>query len=170
MHKYFPRLLNFIYRYVSDRETAEDLTQEVFIRVYKSGPHYRPQSKFQTWLFTIARNLSLNELRRNKHKAVSLDEAYSTEKGKIKPQWEDPNSVSPDEDMLRREKAAAVKAAIDSLPESQRVAVLLRRYEQFSYEEIAQTMKLSSKAVKSLLSRAKENLKAKLAGWAKTAD
>ncbi|MCK5013848.1 MAG: sigma-70 family RNA polymerase sigma factor [Candidatus Omnitrophica bacterium] len=163
MHKYFPRLLNFIYRYVSSREAAQDLTQEVFIRVYKSGSGYKPQSKFQTWVFTIARNLSLNELRRNKHRTVSLDATFSSDDGEMRRQVEDPNSVSPDEDLLRREKAVAVKAAIDDLPENQRVAVLLRRYEQFSYEEIARTMNISPKAVKSLLSRARESLKTKLA-------
>ncbi|HQP10778.1 MAG TPA: sigma-70 family RNA polymerase sigma factor [Candidatus Omnitrophota bacterium] len=165
MRKYFPRLLNFIYRYVNDRGMAEDIAQEVFIRVYKSGLRYQPQSKFQTWIFTIARNLSLNELRRNKHKTVSLDETFSSEEGELKRQVEDPGSEPPDENILRREQASAVRAAIDGLPESQRVAVLLRRYEQFSYEEIAATMNVSVKAVKSLLSRAKEALKTKLTGW-----
>ena len=169
MRKYFPRLVNFIFRYVNSREAAEDLTQEVFLRVYKSGSSYKPQSKFQTWVFTIARNLSLNELRRNKYKTVSLDATFSSDDGELKWQVEDPNSASPDDEVLRREKAAAVKAAIDGLPENQRVAVLLRRYEQFSYEEIAQTMNVSSKAVKSLLSRARESLKNKLSGWFKTA-
>lgn len=169
IRKYFPRLLNFIYRYVSSREAAEDITQEVFIRVYKSGYGYKPQSKFQTWIFTIARNLSLNELRRNKQRTVSLDATLSSDEGELKRQIEDPNSISPGEDMLRGEKAAAVKAAIDDLPENQRVAVLLRRYELFSYEEIGRTMNISPKAVKSLLSRAKESLKDRLAGWAKTA-
>ena len=167
MRKYFPRLVNFIFRYVNSREAAEDLTQEVFLRVYKSGLSYKPQSKFQTWVFTIARNLSLNELRRNKYKTVSLDATFSSDDGELKWQVEDPNSASPDDEVLRREKAAAVKAAIDGLPENQRVAVLLRRYEQFSYEEIARTMNVSSKAVKSLLSRARESLKNKLSGWFK---
>jgi RNA polymerase sigma-70 factor (ECF subfamily) len=166
MRKYFPRLLNFIYRYVNDREAAEDLAQEVFIRVYKSGPRYKPQSKFQTWLFTIARNLSLNELKRHKYRTVSLDETFSSEDGELKRQVADPGSESPQEDILRKERVAAVKAAIRELPESQRVAVLLRRHEQFSYAEIARTMNVSIKAVKSLLSRAKENLRTHLAGWA----
>jgi RNA polymerase sigma-70 factor (ECF subfamily) len=167
LHKYFPRLVNFIYRYLSSREAAEDIAQEVFIRVYKSGASYKPQSKLQTWIFTIARNLSLNELRRNKHRTVSLDATFSSDEGELKRQVQDPNSPDPSDDMLRQEKAEAVKAAINDLPENQRVAVLLRRYEQFSYEEIAQMLNISSKAVKSLLSRAKENLKEKLTGWAK---
>jgi RNA polymerase sigma-70 factor (ECF subfamily) len=168
LHKYFPRLVNFIYRYLSSREAAEDIAQEVFIRVYKSGASYKPQSKLQTWIFTIARNLSLNELRRNKHRTVSLDATFSSDEGELQRQVQDPNSPNPSDDILRREKADAVKAAINDLPENQRVAVLLRRYEQFSYEEIAQMLNISSKAVKSLLSRAKESLKEKLTGWAKT--
>lgn len=169
LRKHFPRVLNFIYRYTGGRETAEDLAQEVFIRVYKSAADYRPQSKFQTWVFTIARNLSLNELRRNAHKpkTVSLDETFSSQEGELKRQVEDPSSAAPDQAVLHREKAGAVKAAVDALPENQRVAVLLRRYEGFSYEEIARTMNVSVKAVKSLLSRAKENLRIKLAKWAR---
>lgn len=166
MRKYFPRLLNFIYRYVGSREAAEDLAQEVFIRVYKSGANYQPKSKFQTWIFTIARNLSLNELRRNKYKTVSLDAPLYSDEGEMKRQVEDMKKVGPSQNMLCKEREGAVKAAINDLPESQRVAVLLRRYEQFSYEEIARTMNISAKAVKSLLSRAKENLKNKLAKWA----
>ncbi len=165
MRKYFPRLVNFIYRYVGSREMAEDLTQEVFIRVYKSVANYKPQSKFQTWVFTIARNLSLNQLKRNKHKAVSLDATFSSDEGELKRQVEDTRSESPDEDILRRERSAVVKSAISDLPENQRVAVLLRRYEQFSYAEIADTMNVSVKAVKSLLSRAKESLRVKLSAW-----
>lgn len=167
MHKYYPRLINFIYRYLGSREAAEDLTQEVFIRVYKSASSYRPQSKFQTWIFTIARNLSLNELRRHKHKTVSLDETFSSNDGEMKRQVEDSSTARSDQEMLSRERSAAVRAAINGLSENQRVAVLLRRYEQFSYEEIAQTMGVSVKAVKSLLNRAKEGLKIKLAKWTK---
>ena len=96
-----------------------------------------------------------------------MDATFSSDDGELKRQVEDPNSASPDDEVLLREKAAAVKAAIDDLPENQRVAVLLRRYEQFSYEEIARTMNVSSKAVKSLLSRARESLKNKLSGWFK---
>jgi RNA polymerase sigma-70 factor (ECF subfamily) len=165
MRKYFSRLLNFIYRYVGDRETAEDLTQEVFICVYKSGPRYQPQSKFQTWVFTIARNLSLNELRRHKHHIVSLDENVFSETERLKCQARDAHGTSLDQELLKEERKSAIRAAINDLPESQRVAVLLRRYEQFSYEEIARTMSISVKAVKSLLNRAKGNLKDRLSKW-----
>ncbi len=162
MHKYYPRLLNFIYRFVGSAELAEDLTQEVFLKVYSAAAGYRPASKFQTWVYTIAKNISLNELRHHKRTVVSLDEPFVSDDGPIERQVEDTAAPRVDEQMLRDETAAAVRAAIDSLPENQRIAVLLRRYEQFSYEEIAQSMQMSVKAVKSLLSRAKENLKNKL--------
>jgi RNA polymerase sigma-70 factor (ECF subfamily) len=162
MHKYYPRLLNFTYRFLGNREAAEDITQEVFVRVYKSASCYRPQAKFQTWVFTIARNLSLNELRRNKKGGVSLEETFSSEDGELKRQVADPRGQDPGQELLQGEKTAAVKAAINDLPENQRMAVILRRYEEFSYEEIARAMRVSVQAVKSLLSRAKENLKNKL--------
>ena len=168
LRKYFPRLVNFIYRFVGNRQAAEDLAQETFFRVYKSVANYTPRSKFQTWVFTIAKNLSLNELRRGKHNTVSLDETFLTGDGELKRQVEDVHSDRLDEQMLRSERAAAVKKAINHLPENQRIAVLLRRYEQFSYEEIAQTMNTSVKAIKSLLNRAKENLKIKLTKWIST--
>lgn len=168
MHKYYPRLLNFIYRLIGNREAAEDITQEVFVRVYKSAACYRPQAKFQTWVFTIARNLSLNELRRGKKTAVSLEEPFLSGDGEVKRQVADPQGENPDQELLREEKTAAVKAAIHDLPENQRTAVLLRRYEEFSYEEIAQAMQISVQAVKSLLSRAKNNLRDSLAKWVKS--
>ena len=166
IRKYFPRVVNFIFRFVGNRQAAEDLTQETFFRVYRSASKYEPRSKFQTWVFTIAKNLSLNELMRKKYPVVSLDETFSTADGELKRQVEDAHSERTDEQLLRAERAAAVKEALGFLPESQRIAVLLRRYEQFSYEEIAKTMGTSIKAVKSLLNRAKENMKIKLAKWA----
>jgi len=162
MRKYFTRLLNFIYRYVGNRELAEDLTQEVFIRVYKTAHRYSPQSKLQTWLYTIAKNVSLNELRRLKNKNISLDQPIYTNGEGLKRQVEDKTQKAPDHILLENEKAEIIMEAIQSLPENQRIAVILRRYDQFSYDEIADTMKTSAKAVKSLLSRAKENLREKL--------
>jgi len=167
MKKYFPRILNFIYRYVGSREIAEELTQEVFIKVFKNVARYQPQSKFQTWVFTIAKNISLNELRKNKFKHVSMDEKIHHDGDQIMRQIEDTRAVRPDEGILKNERVAAIKEAIDSLPENQRIAVLLRRYEDLSYEEIAETMNLSLEAVKSLLNRAKENLKLSLANLMK---
>jgi RNA polymerase sigma-70 factor (ECF subfamily) len=163
MHKYYGRVLNFVYRFIGRKDIAEDLTQEVFIKVYQNVTSYRPQAKFQTWVFTIARNVSLNELRKLNQTAFSLDETFENEEGEaLRPQMEDHKTPSPDAGVLEDEKIALIQEAIQSLPENQRTAVLLRRYEDFSYEEIAKTMNCSVEAVKSLLSRAKENLKIKL--------
>ena len=156
MHKYYSRVLNFIYRFIGRKDVAEDLTQEVFIKIYQSISSYRPEAKFQTWVFTIARNLSLNELRKLNRENLSIDEIFI---GGV----EDKKILMPDKKILLEEKVAIIQEAIQSLPENQRTAVLLRRYEDLSYEEIAQTMNCSTEAVKSLLNRAKEHLKAKLA-------
>lgn len=162
MEKYYKRILNFIYRFTADSALAEDLTQEVFIRVYNSVSSYRPQSKFQTWVYTIARNISLNQLRYQKKKWVSLDEAFETEDGEVKRQVMDLTGESPDQEILRQERLEAIEDAINSLPENQRMALILRRYDEFSYEKIARIMNCSLEAVKSLLSRARENLKTRL--------
>ena len=155
MEKYYRRILNFIYRYSGNKERAEDLTQEVFIKVYHHGKGYRPTAQFRTWLYTIAKNLSLNELKRHHHRSVSLDEPAAVETLK------DP-APYPDKILADQEMARVIKTAISDLPENQRMAVILRRYEDFSYEEIAETMGVSLQAVKSLLNRAKDNLRLKL--------
>lgn len=161
MTRNYKRVLNFVYRYLNNRQLAEDITQDVFIKIYQNVKSYKPASKFQTWAFTIARNLSLNELRR--HKTVSMSSTIETDDGDIKHQFADTKAASPAEALLDEEKSKIILRAIGELPESQRAAVLLRRYEDFSYEEIAQSLNISVQAVKSLLNRAKENLKEKLA-------
>jgi len=161
MRKYYARILNFIYRFVGNREIAEDLTQEVFLRVYKSSGRYYPQAKFQTWIFTIAKNVSLNEVRR-KRKTISIDQEYGQDGEHKKFQLPDNKILGPDKEMIKQEKVVEVRKAINSLPANQRTAVILRRYEDFSYSDIAKTLGCSVEAVKSLLSRAKEALKNRL--------
>ena len=163
MEKYYKRVFNLVFRFLGNRETADDLAQEVFIKVYKAAPAYKPQAKFQTWLYQITKNVSLNELRRHKGQTVSLDETFNTEEGEMTRQVADVHAVNPLESLQAEDIAAKVKEAIEALPDNQRMAVLLRRYENLSYEDIAKTMNCSLEAVKSLLSRAKENLKDKLA-------
>lgn len=158
----YKRIYNFIYRFVGQEETAEDLAQEVFIKIYKNASSYQPRAKFQTWAYQIARNLSLNELRRLKKPTVSLEETFETEEGPVARQVADDNMPTPYQEVSEKEKTDVVKGAIESLPDNQRTAVILRRYDGMSYEDIAQTMGCSLKAVKSLLNRAKENLKEKL--------
>jgi len=163
MRKYYPRILNFVYRFLGNRQRAEDLTQDVFMKVYKNARRYRPRSKFQTWLYTIAKNSCLNELRRNRGQMVSLDEPIIFDERVLKKEISDPRA-DPAGELLQKEKKVLIQTAINGLPENQRIAVILRRYESFSYAEIAATLNVTDKAVKSLLSRAKINLKNKLAG------
>jgi RNA polymerase sigma-70 factor (ECF subfamily) len=162
MHKYYPRILNFIYRFVGHKNTAEDLTQEVFMRVYKNAWKYKAKSKFQTWIYTIAKNVALNELRRKNQVAFSLDEPVRGEKSQFQKESKISKTARPDEEILQKERALRIRSAIQKLPENQRIALILRRYDEFSYSQIAMTLKVSDKAVKSLLSRAKQNLKKRL--------
>jgi len=164
MRHYYPRILNFIYRFVGNQSTAEDLTQEVFIRVYNNARKYRPKSGFQTWIYTIAKNVALNDLRRSRRLAYSLDDPADGDDQKFHRETEALTVMSPDEKIIQKEKAGQIRAAISKLPENQRVALILRRYEEFSYAEIAATLNVSDKAVKSLLSRAMQNLRNRLAG------
>jgi len=165
MDKYYKRIMNLVYRFVGDKDIAEDLTQDVFIKVYKNAYLYKPKAKFQTWLYQITKNTCLNELRRRKHSAVSLDKTFEVKGNPLKQELADTNSLNPGETIDQKEIALVVKEAIASLPENQRMAVTLRRYEQLSYDDIAQTMNCSLASVKSLLSRAKLNLKEKLKGF-----
>jgi len=162
LKKYYPRVLNFICRYGVGRESAEDLTQEVFLKVYHAAAGYRPRSKFQTWLFTIARNAALNSRRDQRRDHVSLQDGIGSEEGTMDRQVADERNKTASEILLAEERRLIVQAAIDALPENQRTAVLLKRFEDMSYEEIASVMQCSVMAVKSLLNRAKEALQDKL--------
>lgn len=143
-------------------DEAEDIAQQVFIRIWKSAKRYEPQAKFTTWLFTITRNLVFNEMRRRQRKpAVSYDEREDD----FHIGTPDDPSKSPDETILQRELEGAIDRAIQQLPEKQRMAVVLRRYEDMPYEEIGEILKLSLPAVKSLLFRARAQLKESLAEY-----
>jgi RNA polymerase sigma-70 factor (ECF subfamily) len=138
---------------------AEDIAQQVFVRVWKSAKRYVPRAKFTTWLLKITRNLVFNELRRrSRHPQVPLQAEAEEEERPIR----DENAVAPDAAMLEQELQKAIDAAIANLPETQRLAVILRRYEELSYEEIAETLDQSVSAVKSLLFRARTELRESL--------
>ena len=156
------RVFNLVYRFLGSYQEAEDIAQEVFIRVYKAKDSYTPQAKFTTWLYTICKNTCLNSIRDKNPSLVSLDSILEQEDDAVAPQIADTHTPSPVECVLKEEHAALVKAAIDSLPAQQKMAVLLYRYDQLSYEEISEVMDCSVKAVKSLLHRAKLQLKEKL--------
>ena len=139
---------------------AEDIGQQVFVRVWKHAARYQPSAKFTTWLMTITRNLVFNELRRRRRsQQVSMD---ADEGETIRHQYVDEQAVAPSEEMLDSELHEAIDAAIASLPETQRLAIVLRRYEGMPYEEIAEVLKTSVPAVKSILFRARAELKARL--------
>lgn len=151
-------VLNLVCRYLGDAAAAEDAAQEVFVKVYRARKRYRPQARFSTWLYRIAVNHCLNEIRARRTQpegAPPADDLLQERKG------------APVDDRLRREDLRRdVKEAIDSLPEHQRMAVILSRYHEMSYAEIAGAMNLSLEAVKSVLFRAKENLRLRLARYA----
>jgi len=139
---------------------AEDIGQQVFVRVWKHAGRYQPSAKFTTWLMTITRNLVFNELRRRRRsQQVSMD---ADEGDTIRHQFVDEQAVAPSEEILDSELKEAIDAAIAGLPETQRLAIVLRRYEGMPYEEIAEVLKTSVPAVKSILFRARAELKARL--------
>lgn len=151
-------VLNLVWRYVGEAARAEDAAQEVFVKVYRARRKYEPKAKFSTWLYRIAVNHCINEIRSRKSRPVVTTPAQNLA--------EEPAGEHPDSHLSRREMQEIVKAAVDALPENQRMAVILARYEEMSYDEIAETMDLSLEAVKSVLHRAKENLKQSLARFA----
>ena len=146
-------------RMLGSNSEVEDVAQQVFIRVWKGASRYRPTAKFTTWLLTITRNLVFNEARRRKrHPGDTLD----VHEGKEALALTDPARHVPDEELLQAELQLAVERAIRALPEKQRMAVVLRRYESKSYEEIGEVLGLTVAAVKSLLFRARTELRAAL--------
>ncbi|MCX5897530.1 MAG: RNA polymerase sigma factor [Proteobacteria bacterium] len=158
----FP-LLNFIYRFCQDRRVAEELCQEVFIRVYKSASSYEAKAKFSTWLYRIATNICLNELRSGKYQyelvPSSLDK---NEPGKEPLGFEDTDQARADDGMEARELNIAVRQAIAQLPKKQRLAVLFSIYQQLSYKDIGERIGCSEGAVKSMIHRSKIFIKKKL--------
>ncbi len=137
---------------------AEEITHEVFVRVWKSAARYEPSARFTTWLFTIARNLVLNEIRyKTRHPTVSRD-ALSQEGGAME-EGAPEAGVRPDSALLASELEEAIDRALQALPENQRTAVVMRRYEELSYEEIAGVLEVSVSSVKSLLFRARTTLR-----------
>ena len=135
------------------------IAQQVFIRVWKSAARYQPTAKFTTWLFKIARNLVFNELRRRKRHPVTPLQ-HEEEEHFFQPA--DSGGMTPDASLLDSELNDAIQMAIDALPETQRLAIILRRYEEMPYEEIGEILNLSVPAVKSVLFRARAELRQQL--------
>jgi len=164
---YQHRLVGIMHHLVGNTEEAEDLAQEVFLRVYRNRKKYTPQAKFSTWFFTIANNLALNALRnRNRKPAVPLATSDSGPLG-IRPEEQlvRDQGATPSFGLRQAELADRIRSALDTLNERQRMAVVLNKFEDMSYLEIAEVMGMTTKAVKSLLSRARTRLRDALAGY-----
>ena len=164
LQKYRSPLVNFLYRMVRDTATAEDLAQEVFLRVYRARKQYSPSAKFTTWMFRIATNLALNSLRDNRYRKMetSIDAPQSNEEDSV-PRELPAREMRIDEHLLEQNRCDFIRRAIGTLPEKQRVAVLLHKYEEMDYAEIARILECSESALKSLLFRAYETLRVQLA-------
>jgi RNA polymerase sigma-70 factor (ECF subfamily) len=146
-------------RMLGSNSEVEDIAQQVFVRVWRSARRYVPRAKFTTWLLKITRNLVFNELRRrSRHAQVSLQVESEDEERPIK----DERAMAPDASLLEQELQQAIESAIAQLPETQRMAVVLRRYDDLSYEQIADVVDQSVPAVKSLLFRARTELRIRL--------
>jgi RNA polymerase sigma-70 factor, ECF subfamily len=163
VQKYRRPMVGYMYRLCHNPSTAEELAQEVFLRVYRSRTSYEPSAKFTTWLYRIATNLAVNHARDTRHEraqnTVRLDEP-DQETGTT-PDLPD-ESLSAEEAILKRERLAAIRSKVNALPERQRMAVMMHKYQQMDYREIATVLKLSESATKSLLFRAYETLREQL--------
>lgn len=163
VQKYRRPMVSFMYRMLHSSTAAEDLAQEVFLRVYRSRESYEANAKFTTWLYRIASNLAMNHARDTRHErpenTVSLDEPDETTGLSI----DVPDgSLSAEELIVRRERMAAIRKRVQALPERQRTAVIMHKFQQMDYRQIAEVLKLSESATKSLLFRAYESLRGQL--------
>jgi len=165
LRKYRTPLVNFLYRMVRDTAVAEDLAQEVFLRVYRARQEYAPSAKFTTWMFRIATNLALNSVRDNRHRKleVSMDQSVVAGEDEQRPMEVPDRAPSVEQEMVARCRADMILKAIHSLPEKQRAAVLMHKYQELDYDEIARVLDCSESALKSLLFRAYETLRVELA-------
>ena len=169
VEKYKQPLFNFVFRTLRDETETEDVAQNTFLQVWKSRARYQRTAKFSTWLFTIARNLCLNEIRRrSRHPAESLEETHPEHDDQPSRQYEDKKIFLPTETTLHGELAQKIEEALAELPENQRTAILLCRQDELSYEEIAEVLDCSLSATKSLIHRGREALKEKLKPYLQT--
>jgi len=163
VQKYRRPIISFMYRMAHNSAAAEDLAQEVFLRVYRSRANYEPSAKFSTWLYRIATNLSVNFARDTRHErpenVTNLDEP-DEETGQALDLADKKPTV--EEEILRHERMVAIRQKVEALPERQKLAVLMHKYQEMDYRQIADVLKLSESATKSLLFRAYETLRTQL--------
>jgi RNA polymerase sigma-70 factor (ECF subfamily) len=163
VQKYRRPMISFMYRMAHNSAAAEDLAQEVFLRVYRSRSSYEASAKFTTWLYRIATNLAMNFTRDTRHERpenqVSLDEPAEEDSTPLDVA---DRRLTAEQDLLRRERLQQIRKRVQSLPERQRLAVVMHKYQQMDYKQIAEVLKLSESATKSLLFRAYETLREQL--------
>ena len=164
LEKYRASVTHFLYRMVQEQAVSEELAQEVFLRVYRSRETYEPTAKFTTWLFRIATHLALNWLRDQKNERGQERLDQSTEDAPAREVLDRAPSV--EQTMVQQVKVEEVRRAVAALPEKQRAAVLMHKYEEMEYSQIAKVLSCSESAVKSLLFRAYETLRISLAHMA----
>jgi RNA polymerase sigma-70 factor, ECF subfamily len=156
-------LLNLIYRFLGgDRTKSQDLAQEVFLRVWQAARTYEAKAKFTTWLYRIAANICLNELKASRRKKWLRFFQVERDEQSLGDEDLSNGSPSPEDLLLSRERSRQITSALQSLPENQRMALILKKYDDLSYEEIARILVCSVSAVESLMVRAKKNLQEKL--------
>jgi len=159
VHRYRRPLINFIYRFTTNPAESEDLAQEVFVRAYQSAAKYEPKAAFSTWLYRIATNVALNYLRDHKPQlSQSLDSGLQGEDEAARLQLRDRAALA-DEWLLEREKGLNIRRAVASLPENQRLAVVLTKYQELPLKDVGAILNCSEAAVKSLIFRAYTTLR-----------
>ncbi len=170
LRKYRTPLIHFLYRMVRDSAVAEDLAQEVFLRVYRARKQYAPSAKFTTWMFRIATNLALNSVRDNRSRQLEISLDQKVDAGEDEQHVIEVRDRAPsiEQELLARGRSETILGAIHALPEKQRAAVLLHKYQDLDYGEIAKILECSDSALKSLLFRAYETLRIELAPLVKT--
>src|SRR5262245_43740053 len=160
--KFSPRILQYVRRFVGSEARAEEVTQDVFVQVFRFRHRYQPQSRLASWVFTIATNLCLNELRRpERHLRVDLWDRRDDDRSD-EPQLPDPDAITPEQGASSRELAKQLDAAVAELPPKQRAALLLSRVDGLAYRDVGEALGCSEGAVKALLFRATQSLKRSL--------
>jgi RNA polymerase sigma-70 factor (ECF subfamily) len=163
VQKYRRAMVSFMYRMSHNAAAAEDLAQEVFLRVYRSRASYEPSAKFTTWLYRIATNLAVNYARDRRYERPDVTRSLDEPDEETGATLDLPDrSATAEQALLRRERMAAIRAKVQELPERQKIAVIMHKYQQMDYREIAKVLKLSESATKSLLFRAYETLREQL--------
>ncbi len=161
LRRYRLPMVNFFRRMLRDQALAEDLAQEVFLRIYKSRERYQPEARFTTWLYRIATNLALNAIRDRKDEVNEASASEESGAGTILDRFVDPQPTV-EQRLIQGDRERLIRQAVEGLPDNQRLAVILHKYQDVDYRQIAGILGVSESAVKSLLFRAYETLRVRL--------